>query len=455
MQLKYEGGRSMFWKKRKSNSLELNESKTQLPLNLQEDLLNQDVKKDIKKDRTVEYLKQVNSLLKYVTELDYVKDMLIDVRQQSEMVDSIATTSEEMTATVEGISNFIQRSSEETNHTLELSNHSLDLINQSFIQIEETFEQSKNIQGIMNRVNTEAEKINEMVAIIKGVADQTNLLALNASIEAARAGESGRGFAVVAEEIKKLAENTKEQVDFIRQVVNNLTHEIQNTDEALEESNASFSKSKQQMEKAFSGMEKMKDGLHHISQTFMEISANIQEETAASQEMSSAIMLVNEKTKVIHTETDKTGMAFHAVSKVIDDIRTDILKTQPQLDLITQLEVCISDHLLWKWRVYNMILGYESLDASEIGTHHTCRLGQWCDHAEVENQDICKKISALEKPHEQLHKHAKEAVQAYNQGNKDRANELLEEMDQASADVVKYLGDIKRLHRRALKAKGE
>ncbi len=55
----------------------------------------------------------------------------------------------------------------------------------------------------MNRVNTEAEKINDMVAIIKGVADQTNLLALNASIEAARAGESGRGFAVVAEEIKK------------------------------------------------------------------------------------------------------------------------------------------------------------------------------------------------------------------------------------------------------------
>lgn len=399
-----------------------------------------------KSDRTIEYLTQVNSLLKYVTELDYVKDMLLDVRKQSEMIDGIAAGSEEMTSTVEEISNFVQHSSEETNHTLEVSNHSLDLMSQSFVQIEATFEKSKNIQGIMNRVNDEAKKINDMVEIIKGVADQTNLLALNASIEAARAGESGRGFAVVAEEIKKLAENTKEQVDFIRQVVNNLTTEIQNTDIALEESNASFSKSKQQMEDAFSGMDSMKTGLQNISQTFMEISANIQEETAASQEMSSAIMVINEKTKIIHEETDKTGMAFHAVSKYIDNIRTDILSSKPNLDLITQLEICISDHLLWKWRVYNMILGYETLDSNEVGTHHTCRLGLWCDHATIDNPNICQKIEAMSKPHEKLHILAKEAIDVYNRGNQEKASELLAEMDQVSAEVVKYLAEIKQIH---------
>lgn len=65
------------------------------------------------------------------------------------------------------------------------------------------------VRSTMENVNLEAQKINEMVAIIKGIADQTNLLALNASIEAARAGEQGKGFAVVANEIKKLAESTK------------------------------------------------------------------------------------------------------------------------------------------------------------------------------------------------------------------------------------------------------
>ena len=60
-----------------------------------------------------------------------------------------------------------------------------------------------------------AQKIGDVVELIRTIAGQTNLLALNATIEAARAGESGRGFAVVASEVKSLAVQTAKATEDI------------------------------------------------------------------------------------------------------------------------------------------------------------------------------------------------------------------------------------------------
>ena len=60
-----------------------------------------------------------------------------------------------------------------------------------------------------------AQKIDDVVKLIQGVAGQTNLLALNATIEAARAGSAGKGFAVVASEVKALAVQTAKATDDI------------------------------------------------------------------------------------------------------------------------------------------------------------------------------------------------------------------------------------------------
>ena len=89
-------------------------------------------------------------------------------------------------------------------------------------QLTRTLEVVRSAVGKAETTNTRitghavaAQKIGDVVKLIRDIAEQTNLLALNATIEAARAGESGRGFAVVASEVKSLAVQTAKATEEI------------------------------------------------------------------------------------------------------------------------------------------------------------------------------------------------------------------------------------------------
>ena len=85
--------------------------------------------------------------------------------------------------------------------------------------------------NLANKLSAGANRIGDVVKLIRDVAEQTNLLALNATIEAARAGQAGRGFAVVANEIKQLASQTaKATEDITAQIAGIQTSTIEAVD---------------------------------------------------------------------------------------------------------------------------------------------------------------------------------------------------------------------------------
>jgi methyl-accepting chemotaxis protein len=80
-------------------------------------------------------------------------------------------------------------------------------------------EEAQGTNEQINALSQAAQKIGDVIKLIRSIAGQTNLLALNATIEAARAGEAGKGFAVVASEVKSLAVQTAKATEDISRLI--------------------------------------------------------------------------------------------------------------------------------------------------------------------------------------------------------------------------------------------
>lgn len=88
------------------------------------------------------------------------------------------------------------------------------------------------LHGEIEKVKSQLENINNVMAFIKEIADETKMLGLNAAIEAARVGEAGMGFGVVAEEIRKLSEESKKTVVQIKELTKSIEKSMNETADA-------------------------------------------------------------------------------------------------------------------------------------------------------------------------------------------------------------------------------
>jgi methyl-accepting chemotaxis protein len=118
-------------------------------------------------------------------------------------VQTVASASEEMAASVAEVGRQVLESSKIAS---------------------EAVEQARQTDIRINELSQAASRIGDVVKLITAIAEQTNLLALNATIEAARAGEAGRGFAVVAQEVKALASQTAKATDEIGTQIASMQH---------------------------------------------------------------------------------------------------------------------------------------------------------------------------------------------------------------------------------------
>lgn len=384
-------------------------------------------------------LKEINQLSQYMMKMDFVNEMIVMLNQQLSSVEMVAATSEEMSASIMTIAEHVSENTNSANKSVEVSEIGAEELKDAVASIEDAFSLTSEAKVKVEDVTQQATKINEMVGIIESVANQTNLLALNASIEAARAGEAGRGFAVVADEIKKLAESTKESVKLIQDVVNDLNSSIHDSVDAIEQATVSFKSGVSNINKASTSVERSKDEIGLILKGLTAVSGQIESQTASTQEVTANIQDINEKTKELYSQTNQTGHAFSDIANEVDSVRQKLLADDDTISETNLIDMAITDHLRWRWRIYNMIIGYETIHEHEVGDHHQCRLGKWIEGSASKNPAFANSLRKLEKPHSDIHSLAKRAVTTYNSGDTNGAKATLDEIDRVSGIIIEEL----------------
>ncbi|MFW6342402.1 MAG: methyl-accepting chemotaxis protein, partial [Halothiobacillaceae bacterium] len=171
------------------------------------------------------------------------------VRNQQSETDMVASSMNEMSATVQDVARNASQAAESANEANERALQGKTVVSSSQAAIRDLVSEVEEAAGVIHELEKESEQIGSVIDVIRGIAEQTNLLALNAAIEAARAGEHGRGFAVVAEEVRSLASRTQTSTTEIQDMIERLQSGAARAVSAMERSQSGATHGNEEMAK--------------------------------------------------------------------------------------------------------------------------------------------------------------------------------------------------------------
>lgn len=276
-------------------------------------------------DQVLRFTQEVSAGIEHAT--GNVNRIGASIAQISEGAQAQATSSQEVSLSMNEMAVGIVKIAETSSHVSEAAREATEQAEQGTAVVEQAVRQMGSIgEGTskaalaIERLNSRSKEIEGILDTISQLTSQINLLALNASIEAARAGEQGRGFAVVAGEVKNLANQSEESAAKIAQLIGEIQ---QDTRHAVDVMNAG----NQNAQEGIQLIEEVRDIFAHILDSSRNVAEHILEVSAASEQMSAGSQQVSASVDEMH----------HIAKNASEDAQTVVEATAEQLQSIQEI----------------------------------------------------------------------------------------------------------------------
>lgn len=205
--------------------------------------------------------------------------------QQQEMTDLVATAVHEMGLTVQEIARNAGSAAEVSQVAREQATQARSQVNGSIQHIQRMSGEIGAAAAAVGELASEVASIDQVLAVIRGIAEQTNLLALNAAIEAARAGEQGRGFAVVADEVRTLASRTQNSTDEIQQMIQRLKQGAEAAVSSMQAGQQATGTGVSTVESTGQALEAIADQVERLSDMNHQVATATEEQSSVTEEI--------------------------------------------------------------------------------------------------------------------------------------------------------------------------